>query len=130
MMNEADILKAQADQLQRYCWYALLALLAWLAVEALMQAPEGTSAAALLIGWLLHSLGLLVFLPGIRAGRARSAVWLAFVLLFYVISSVLSAFAPGLPGLLAQVETVLIIGLFVLTIRYVKIRRATQGGAL
>lgn len=129
-MTEIEILKAQAEQLRRYCWVALLALLAWLAVEALVQAPQGTSAVALLVGWLLHSLGLLVFMPGIRAGRARSAVWLAFVLLFYVIAAVLSAFAPGLPGLLAQVETVLIIGLFVLAIRFVKVKRASQGGAL
>ena len=129
-MTDDDILKAQAEQLRSYCWYALLALLVWLAVEAMTLAPAGTSAIALLVGWLLHSLGLLAFLPGIRAGRPRSAVWLAFVLLFYVISSVLAAFAPGLPGLLAQVETVLIIGLFVLAIRFVKIKRATQGGAL
>lgn len=126
-MTDISLLKIQADQLQRYCWYGMLALLAWMAVETLTQ---GLSPLAALLIWLLQALGVLVFMPGMRAGRPRSAVWLAFTLLFYLVSAVLGSFEPGLAGRLSQVESVLIIGLFVLTIRFVKIKRATQDGAL
>lgn len=126
-MTDISLLKTQADQLQRYCWYGMLALLVWMAVETLTQ---GLSLPAALLLWLLQALGVLVFMPGIRAGRPRSAVWFAFTLLFYLVSAVLGSFAPGLNGQLSMVESLLIIGVFVLAIRFVKIKRATQDGAL
>ncbi len=129
-MTDDLALRTLSDRLQSYCWYSLLALIAWLAVETVALAPAGMSALAIAVFWLIQSLALLLFLPGMRAGRARSAVWLAFVLLFYVIFAVLRAFAPGLPGHMAMIEVVLICGLFTLAIRFVKAKRATQGGAL
>lgn len=129
-MTDDAVLKAEADLLQRYCWYGLLMLILWMAVQAVVTAPAGMSMLAQLVFWLAHSLALLLFLPGIRAGRARSAVWLGFVLLFYFVLAVLGAFAPGLAGIMASVEAVLIAGLFILAIRFVKVKRATQGGAL
>lgn len=129
-MTDDLALRAQADQLQRSCWYSLLALIAWLGVETTVLAPAGMSVPTILVFWLIQAIGLLLFVPGLRAGRPRSAVWLAFVLLFYCIFAVLRAFTPGLPGHLALVELALVTGVFILAIRFVKAKRATQGGAL
>ena len=126
-MNDAELQQFQAAQLQRYCLWSLTALLVWMAIEI---AFSGLSLLASLVVWLVQALGLLWFVPGLRRGNASSAAWLGYVLMLYFIPAVLSAFAPGLKGQLAIIECVLVTGLFVLTIRFVKAKRATQGGAL
>lgn len=126
-MNDAELLQVQAAQLQRYTVWSLIALLVWMAVEV---AFTELSLLASLVVWLVQAIGLLWFLPGLRRGNASSAAWLGYVLMLYFIFSVLSAFAPGLKGQLAMIECLLIVGVFVLTIRFVKAKRATQGGAL
>ncbi|WP_068858343.1 DUF2069 domain-containing protein [Perlucidibaca aquatica] len=126
-MNDAELLQVQAAQLQRYTVWSLIALLVWMAVEV---AFTELSLLASLVVWLVQAIGLLWFLPGLRRGNASSAAWLGYVLMLYFIFAVLSAFAPGLKGQLAMIECLLIVGVFVLTIRFVKAKRATQGGAL
>jgi uncharacterized membrane protein len=126
-MNDAELLQVQAAQLQRYTVWSLIALLLWMAVEV---AFTELSLLASLVVWLVQAIGLLWFLPGLRRGNASSAAWLGYVLMLYFIFAVLSAFAPGLKGQLAIIECLLIVGVFVLTIRFVKAKRATQGGAL
>lgn len=126
-MNDAELQQFQAAQLQRYCLWSLTALLVWMAIEI---AFSGLSLLASLVVWLVQALGLLWFVPGLRRGNASSAAWLGYVLMLYFIFAVLSAFAPGLKGQLAIIECVLISGVFALTIRFVKAKRATQGGAL
>jgi len=126
-MNDAELLQVQAAQLQRYTMWSLIALLVWMAVEV---AFTELSLLASLVVWLVQAIGLLWFVPGLRRGNASSAAWLGYVLMMYFVFAVLSAFAPGLKGQLAMIECVLIAGVFVLTIRFVKAKRATQGGAL
>ena len=126
-MNDAELLQVQAAQLQRYSVWSLIALLVWMAVEV---AFTELSLLASLVVWLVQAIGLLWFVPGLRRGNASSAAWLGYVLMLYFVFAVLSAFAPGLKGQLAMIECVLITGVFVLTIRFVKAKRATQGGAL
>jgi uncharacterized membrane protein len=126
-MNDAELLQVQAAQLQRYSVWSLIALLVWMAVEV---AFTELSLLASLVVWLVQAIGLLWFVPGLRRGNASSAAWLGYVLMMYFVFAVLSAFAPGLKGQLAMIECVLIAGVFVLTIRFVKAKRATQGGAL
>jgi len=126
-MNDAELLQLQAAQLQRYSVWSLIALLVWMAVEV---AFTELSLLASLVVWLVQAIGLLWFVPGLRRGNASSAAWLGYVLMMYFVFAVLSAFAPGLKGQLAMIECVLIAGVFVLTIRFVKAKRATQGGAL
>jgi len=126
-MNDAELLQVQAAQLQRYTMWSLIALLVWMAVEV---AFTELSLLASLVVWLVQAVGLLWFVPGLRRGNASSAAWLGYVLMMYFVFAVLSAFAPGLKGQLAMIECVLIAGVFVLTIRFVKAKRATQGGAL
>lgn len=129
-MTTDHTLIERADRLRRGSVIATLAVLTWQAVQLLVLAPTGLSPLTLLVGWLLQGLGLLCFLPGLIKGRPRSAVWLAFTLLFYVISAVLHGFSPGLTGEMAWVESALLTGQFILLIRFVKAKRATQGGAL
>ena len=126
-MNDAELQQFQAAQLQRYCLWSLTALLVWMAIEI---AFSGLSLLASLVVWLVQALGLLWFVPGLRRGNASSAAWQDYVLMLQFIFAVLSAFAPGLKGQLAIIECVLISGVFALTIRFVKAKRATQGGAL
>ena len=126
-MNDAELLQVQAAQLQRYTVWSLIALLVWMAVEV---AFTELSLLASLVVWLVQAIGLLWFVPGLRRGNASSAAWLGYVLMMYFVFAVLSAFAPGLKGQLAMIECLLIVGVFVLTIRFVKAKRATQGGAL
>jgi len=126
-MNDAELLQLQAAQLQRYSVWGLIALLVRMAVEV---AFTELSLLASLVVWLVQAIGLLWFVPGLRRGNASSAAWLGYVLMMYFVFAVLSAFAPGLKGQLAMIECVLIAGVFVLTIRFVKAKRATQGGAL
>ncbi len=129
-MTDDVLLKAVADQLQRYCRWGFATLLIWFAVQSVTLAPSGLSPLTLLLGWLFYSLPLLFFIPSLRGGSARSHVWLAFVLLFYGVLSLTRSFAPGMTGVMSMIESVLIVGLFILAIRYVKAKRATQGGAL
>lgn len=126
-MNDDELKQLQAAQLQRYSLWSLIALLVWMAIEL---AFAQLSLLASLVVWLVQALGLLWFVPGLRRGNASSAAWLGYVLMLYFVFAVLSAFAPGIHGQLAIIECILITGVFVLTIRFVKAKRATQGGAL
>lgn len=126
-MNDDELKQLQATQLQRYSLWSLIALLVWMAVEV---AFAQLSLLASLLVWFVQAVGLLWFVPGLRRGKASSAAWLGYVLMLYFVFAVLSAFAPGIKGQLALVECLLITGVFILTIRFVKAKRATQGGAL
>lgn len=127
---DTALLNAEAGRLRRYSLWALLALIAWRTVSFITSSTGSLSLLSLLLIWLIQTLPLWLFVPGLHAGRARSGVWLGFVLMFYFVFAVLKAFAPGLHGLLATVEAVLISGVFMLVIRFVKAQRATQNGAL
>lgn len=126
-MNDDELKQLQATQLQRYSLWSLIALLVWMAVEV---AFAQLSLLASLLVWFVQAVGLLWFVPGLRRGNASSAAWLGYVLMLYFVFAVLSAFAPGIKGQLALIECLLITGVFILTIRFVKAKRATQGGAL
>ena len=45
--------------------------------------------------WLIQSLPLVLFLPGLHRYRIRSYAWLSFVVLMYFVHGVLTAFTPG-----------------------------------
>lgn len=127
---EQIILLRRSMLLQHLSLFVLIALLLWLGIEAMLLAPTGLSSLTLLVGWFLRSLALLCFIPGLRAGKPRPAVWLSFVLLLYLIIAVLGAFAHGLSGTLSLIEALLIGTLFIVLIRFVNAKRATQNGEL
>ncbi|MCB1670256.1 MAG: DUF2069 domain-containing protein [Gammaproteobacteria bacterium] len=78
-----------------------------------------------LVFWLLQSLPLLPFAPGLHRSRIRYHAWLSFVVLMYFVHAVLSAFTPGklIPGL---AEVFFCSLLFVALILF--IRRKARGG--
>lgn len=45
--------------------------------------------------WVIQCAPLLLFIPGIKARRPRTYIWLCFVLLFYFIKAVEGAFASN-----------------------------------
>lgn len=119
---------------QRLTWRLLLALILWLALAKLLVAPAALSTQAVLVGsllgWLLHSLPLWLFVPGIRRGKARSAVWLGYVLLVYFVYAAVRFGVASVSGWVALIEGALIAGLFVAAMRFVRLQRALQNGEL
>lgn len=53
--------------------------------------PQGWAAKAVL--WLMKISGLLLVLPGVVLGKARSYLWLCFILLMYFLALVLKLFS-------------------------------------
>ncbi|REH37752.1 putative membrane protein [Paraperlucidibaca baekdonensis] len=111
-----------------WCRGLYLALLIWIPLSGALTAPSGLSPLTMAIGFTLFTLPLLMFIGALRHGRPRSWVWLGFVLLFYAVYASLRIFTPGLGGQLALVELALVLSLFSLSLRYVKAKRASQGG--
>ena len=97
-----------------------LVWLAW-AVLFLQQAADAWVHHMPWIFWLAKLLPLLIFLPGMRADKLRSYIWLCFVSLLYFIALVERLFAqPG--GALAIVGTTAVVTLFVAAMMYVRWR--------
>lgn len=124
----------QTYQYQKMTWRLLLALIVWLAIAKVVVAPSALSVPTIIIGstlgWLLHSLALLFFAKGIRQGNPRTAVWMSYVLMVYFIYAVVRMGFNSVNGWVAIIECLLITALFASSIRYVKLKRATQNGEL
>lgn len=75
------------------CYFTLLAVMLY---GSLFFGPEGIGAKLIL--WLLMSLGLLLVLLGLLAGKQRSYIWLCFILLMYFIYAVQLMFSGGSEG--------------------------------
>jgi uncharacterized membrane protein len=88
------------DDLRRAGWMrngALLAvvlLLAAIACQTLLMPSGGRSPNAIV--WLVCSLPLAMFLPGLWRGGVRTYAWLSFVSLLYFAQSVTALFGPVL----------------------------------
>ncbi len=94
--------------------FSLGALLATQAVESFdQQAP--------LLIWLVRLLPLLIFVPGMRADRLRSYIWLCFVCLLYFMALVLRLFADP-TSMVSIVGMVSVVTLFVSSMLYVRWR--------
>lgn len=99
-------------------WLALWASLVTLAVTMLIDGLGRQVPAAV---WLLWFLPIAVFIPGILRDRLRSVAWLSFVTLMYFVVAVQRIFAePTSPR--AQIELLAVIGLFLATMFYVRMR--------
>lgn len=124
----------QSNQYQKMTWRLLLALIVWLAIAKVLVAPTALSVPTIIIGsilgWLLHSLALLFFAKGIREGNPRTAVWMSYVLMVYFIYAAVRIGFNSINGWVAVIECLLITALFTSSIRYVKLKRATQNGEL
>lgn len=70
------------------CYSALLIIFT---LFGLWQIPGG-NVTAIVVLWLIKSLPLLIFVPGLRARKLRTYAWLSFVVLLYFIQAVQTAF--------------------------------------
>jgi uncharacterized membrane protein len=71
-----------------FCYSALLAVFTFYGI---WQIPEG-NITAIIVLWLIKSLPLLIFAPGLRARKLRTYAWLSFVVLLYFVQGVQTAF--------------------------------------
>ena len=71
---------------------------------------------------VIQEVPIAMTLPGLFRGHGRSAQWLCFITLFYLVHGILLAFSPGMlvTGLL---ESLICLGLFVSAIIFVRISR-------
>jgi uncharacterized membrane protein len=97
----------------RLCW------LAW-TVLFLQQFADAAVHGLPWIAWLFKLLPLLVFLPGMRADRLRSFIWLCFLSLLYFVALVERLFAR--PDLSSVTGLCAVITLFVASMLYVRLR--------
>ncbi len=122
---QAHLSLAEKSRLARGLTLTTLLLLCLLmTLESLRSAPAATPlpAYALVIG--LKTVPLLCFLPGLLQARAMAGVWLALLLLPYFCLTVLSAWAPGIAGLLGVAESVLIASCFATALLFTRWQRA------
>jgi uncharacterized membrane protein len=113
-----DLYRRRADWMRKGSLLALLAMLAAIALQTLV-APSGNREPSVII-WLLFSVPLLIFVPGVWRGGLRSHAWLSFVSLLYFAGSVTALFA-GL-RFLNILELIATIALFTCTLLFVRWR--------
>jgi uncharacterized membrane protein len=130
LLNDAEraAMAEVAARRLNWCRGIYIALLIWIPLSGALNAPSGLSPLTLAIGFTLFMAPLLLFIGAMRHGRPRSWVWLSFVLLFYAVYASMRLFVPGLAAQLAMIELALVLILFSLSLRYVKAKRASQGG--
>lgn len=88
------------------------------AILALLNISAGFNALVLAMQWL----PLALTVPGLLRGNVRSAQWLCFLTLFFLVHGILRAFTPG--GLLAGIaESLICLGLFVSAIIFIRSSR-------
>lgn len=81
----------RAEWMRKGALLATLVLLAVIALQTLI-APSGNRQPNFIV-WLVLSLPLLVFLPGLLRGGVRSLAWLSFVSMLYFAQAVTAVFA-------------------------------------
>lgn len=81
-----------AQRCQRATLLCVLGLLVIIAIDTLI-APSNAREPNVVM-WLVFSLPLLIFVPGIWRGTISSFAWLSFVSLLYFAQSVTSLFVP------------------------------------
>lgn len=107
-----------ARRCQRATLVCLLVLLVVIAIDTLI-APSNAREPNVVM-WVILSLPLLIFLPGVWRGGIYSFAWLSFVSLLYFAQSVTSLFVPW-RRLLDVVHLLFSIALFMfamLSVRY------------
>lgn len=111
----ADLIRARQITLALY-----YALLVYFAINSFLALGPS---AALPVVWSIQTVALLLFLPGLHQGKARSYAWMSFVVLLYFVHGVLLAF-DAQRRWLGLTETVLCVLLFTSLIIYIRRYRA------
>jgi uncharacterized membrane protein len=108
----------RSEWMRRGALLATLLLLAAIAVQTLI-APSGNRSPNVIV-WLVLSLPLLIFLPGLWRGGIRSLAWLSFVSLLYFAQAVTALFAGA--SALNMLELLASVVLFTCTLLFVRWR--------
>lgn len=90
-MTTQDTPPALIERSHRAVVICYSALLLTFTLYGLWQMPEG-NVTAIVVLWLIKSLPLLIFVPGLRARKLRTYAWLSFVVLLYFVQAVQTAF--------------------------------------
>jgi uncharacterized membrane protein len=112
----------RAEWMRKGALLATLVLLAVIALQTLV-APSGNRQPNIVV-WLVLSLPLLVFLPGLWRGSVRSLAWLSFVSMLYFAQAVTAVFA-GL-GAVTVLELLASVALFIFTLLFVRWRARAE----
>lgn len=114
-----------AQRCRRITFFCLVGLLVVIAIDTVIMPSRDRSPNAVV--WVLLSLPLVIFLPGLHRGAINSFAWLSFVSLLYFAQSVTSLFVPWWRWL-DVVHLILTVSLFLgamLSVRYTaRARRA------
>lgn len=117
---------SRAAWMRKGALVATLLLLAAIALQTLI-APSGNRQPNVVV-WLVLSLPLLIFLPGLWRGGVRSFAWLSFVSLLYFAQAVTAMFAA--PKAVNVLELSASVVLFICTLLFVRWRaRADRDAA-
>lgn len=112
----------------KWCRGLYVLLLIWIPLSGAFNAPSNVSALTVALVYTAATIPLLFFIGTMRSGDAKKMVWLGFVLLFYAIFASVDTFRPGLDGQMALAKLAIEMSLFAMSLRYVKAKRASQGG--
>lgn len=108
----ASIARTHRLVLANFC-----ALLLYFALNTALSLPELSLAMPVI--WLLQTLPLLIFLPGLLRQRPRIYAWLSFVILLYFMHAVLLAFDPARRWL-GVLEALLCISMFIVLVVFIR----------
>lgn len=106
--SAADIPQLQ----QKYTVSQWLVVICLVGMVAIFTANNLTRPWGNLTVWVIQSIPLLVFIPGIFQNRYRAYSWLCFVILPYFINTVVNAMTPG-THILTFILLLLIVILFI-----------------
>lgn len=109
--------------------YSYSTLLGLFTVDSLMTLLAGAPGLVVLTLWLIRTVPLLIFLPGLKRKTPRAAAWLCFVILLYFTHAVTVAFVPG-ELLYGVVYALICTALFSALIAWIRLMRKHHGMTL
>lgn len=106
-------------QSHRAVIYTYVALLVIFTLYGLWQMINGGNVVAIIVLWIIKTVPLVIFVPGLLARKLRTYAWLSFVSLLYFVQSVQTAFVED-TRLYGIVITLLIAALFCALVVYIR----------
>ncbi|MCW8885015.1 MAG: DUF2069 domain-containing protein [Motiliproteus sp.] len=114
---DAQSLADKARLMRQVTRLFLVALIAFLSLWTLWIAPPPTANPITI--WLIQTVPLALFIPGIFTGNPRVHIWLCFMILVYFCGGVIYAMSP-INGWLGLCQALLTAGLFAAAMMYVR----------
>ena len=121
MTSESKAAPALIEQSRRAVMITYFTLLIVFTVYSLWQLPASNLPSIIFL-WLMRSVPLLIFLPGLLKRHLRTFAWLSFVVLLYFVQSVQTAFTQD-GRLYGLIVTGLLCVLFCAVVVYIRAYR-------